>query len=79
MRLNYTIPGGNILITQIPRVENKSARRYQAQTAKEVCYDPIPHGSHGILHILGTDTLRAFVLDYLFKDVCIRNNLGRQS
>lgn len=34
------------------------------------CWEIILHRSLTFLHVLGAEALIAFVLDYLFKDVC---------
>lgn len=41
------------------------------------CWVTILHASLVSLHLLGAETLRAFVLDYLFMDVCTASRLGK--
>lgn len=41
-----------------------------------VCWEAVLYRSSVYLHILGPEVLTVFVLDNLFRDVCIMNNLG---
>lgn len=42
-------------------------------------WETVLHESFIFLHILEADALMAFALDYIFKDVCVANNLTRQT
>lgn len=44
----------------------------------EIYYCSILHGCLTFLYILQAEAMAAFVLEYLFKGICIENSLGRQ-
>lgn len=52
---------------------NLDTQIYIAKT----CWEKILHVSLMVLHILQAEALAAFVLDYIFKDICIANNLEK--
>lgn len=56
----------------------KCTRSQDRERRGRYCQEAILHGSIIIAHILQAKTLTAFVLEYLFKVVCILNSLGRQ-
>ena len=43
-----------------------------------LCWETVLHGSLVFLHVMCTDTLMTFVLDYLYKGVCLPPDPGKR-